>query len=227
MHNLLNNIKIQVPNQLYIKDPDTTELGRNIVQHSILMIEQLGFEAFTFRKLGEKIGSPESTIYRYFENKHMLLIYLFSWYWGWLEYRVTFNSMNIQSPQKRLLKAIETVTEEATEDGNFQHISERHLQRIIIAESSKAYLTKSVDQENKKGYFTSYQRLSNRIIEMVRDADPDFAYPKSLVSTILEGYPQQRFFGEHLPQLTDCSECSRHASEFFINMTLSMINHGK
>ena len=36
------------------------------------MINELGFEAFTFKKLGINIESPESSIYRYFENKHTL-----------------------------------------------------------------------------------------------------------------------------------------------------------
>ena len=74
MRTLLGSLRIQIPEQLYVKDPETTDLGKRIVEHSILLINELGFECFTFRKLGAAIGSPESTIYRYFENKHKLLL---------------------------------------------------------------------------------------------------------------------------------------------------------
>ena len=74
MESLFSNIKIQVHSAIYIKDPETTELGRKILKESIILIDDIGFENFTFKKLGEKIGSNESSIYRYFENKHRLLI---------------------------------------------------------------------------------------------------------------------------------------------------------
>ena len=67
MQNLLSNLKITINEKLYVKDPETSELGRNILKNSILLIDEIGFEAFTFKKLGEKIQSNESSIYRYFE----------------------------------------------------------------------------------------------------------------------------------------------------------------
>ena len=85
MQDLLANIKIQVNPKTYVKDPETSDLGKKIIQNSILLIDEIGFEEFTFKKLGEKIGSNESSIYRYFENKHKLLVYLSSWYWSWME----------------------------------------------------------------------------------------------------------------------------------------------
>ena len=72
MENLITNIKIQVNPKTYVKDPETSTLGKRIIQNSILLIDEIGFEEFTFKKLGEKIGSNESSIYRYFENKHKL-----------------------------------------------------------------------------------------------------------------------------------------------------------
>jgi AcrR family transcriptional regulator len=82
MQDLLANIKIQVNSKTYVKDPETSDLGKKIIKNSILLIDEIGFEEFTFKKLGEKIGSNESSIYRYFENKHKLLVYLSSWYWA-------------------------------------------------------------------------------------------------------------------------------------------------
>ncbi|MBL7884967.1 MAG: helix-turn-helix transcriptional regulator, partial [Bacteroidia bacterium] len=106
MKNLLATIKIGINENLFVKDPTSSDLGKKIIHHSTLMIEEIGFEAFTFRKLGQKIDSPEASIYRYFESKNQLLAYLISWYWGWMEYRLVFETANIASAEKRLEKSI-------------------------------------------------------------------------------------------------------------------------
>ena len=49
MINLLSNLKIQVPDKIYIKDPESSDLGKRIIQHSILLIEEIGFDSFTFK----------------------------------------------------------------------------------------------------------------------------------------------------------------------------------
>ncbi|HCF62820.1 MAG TPA: TetR family transcriptional regulator, partial [Chitinophagaceae bacterium] len=59
---------------VYIKNPDHSEIGRKIIKHGIDLINDLGFEHFTFKKLAVEIGTTEATIYRYFENKHRLLL---------------------------------------------------------------------------------------------------------------------------------------------------------
>ena len=68
--------KIKMNEGLYLRNPEDTELGRKILKHSVELIYRLGFEAFNFKKLAEDIGSTEAGIYRYFENKHKLLIYI-------------------------------------------------------------------------------------------------------------------------------------------------------
>ena len=107
MHELLKNIQIKVNDKLYLKDPESSDLGKSMIKHSIEMIHAMGMEAFTFKKLAIKLGTTESTVYRYFENKHKLLIYLISWYWGWLEYEMVLKSMNIADPVEKLKNLIE------------------------------------------------------------------------------------------------------------------------
>ena len=153
-------IQIIISDALYVKDPESTELGKRIVSKSIELIEELGFEAFTFKKLGTAIGSPESSVYRYFESKHKLLLYLSSWYWAWIEYQLVFATHNISNANEKLDKAIEVVTRTVKEDSHFSHINEVVLNRIIVNENSKSYLTKEVDAENKQGYFVVYKRLN-------------------------------------------------------------------
>ena len=105
-----------------------------------------------------KIGSNESSVYRYFENKHKLLLYLTSWYWGWLEYQLVFTTNSISDPKEKLKSAIQVLTQTVSIDTSFSHINEVMLNEIVINEYSKSYLTKEVDEENKEGYFEIYKR---------------------------------------------------------------------
>ena len=124
MEHLLQSVKISINEKIYVKDPESSDLGRRIIQNSILMIDEMGFESFTFKKLGAKIGSNESSIYRYFENKHKLLLYLTSWYWGWLEYQLVFATNGIKDEREKLAAAVEIVTKTTAEDNAFSHINE-------------------------------------------------------------------------------------------------------
>ena len=206
MDTILSNITITVNDKLYVKNPETSALGKKIIEHSILMIDQIGFENFTFKKLGESIGSNESSIYRYFESKHKLLLYLSSWYWGWMEYKLVFATNNIVNPLEKLKKAIAIVTEKIEDDSTTVHINESILNKIIIAEFTKTLLTKEVDEENKVGFFLVYKRVINRIIEMILAVNPDYKFAKSLSSSIVEGALHQHFLKDHLKTITNCND---------------------
>lgn len=216
-------VHIVIDSELYTKNPDSSELGRKIVSNSIEMIDELGFEAFTFKKLGQRIGSNESSVYRYFENKHMLLIYLTCWYWSWIEYRLVFTINNVNSPKERLQAAINILTRKIDIDNSFSYINEVILGRIIIAESSKAYHTKNVDSENEKGYFKTYKRVVERVSNIVKEINPDFEFPNMLISTVIEGAHHQRYFSEHLPSLTNFEEGKNNIVRFYTNLVFKTI----
>ena len=57
MDRLLANLKINIPTSVYIKDPESSDLGKRIIEHSICLIDEVGIEAFTFKKLGGKLVS--------------------------------------------------------------------------------------------------------------------------------------------------------------------------
>ena len=132
MERLLQSVKIAINEKIFLKDPDSSALGKRIIEHSILLIDEIGFEAFTFKKLGERIGSNESSIYRYFENKHKLLVYLTSWYWGWLEYQLVFATNSIADPVEKLKHALSIVSKTTVEDQSYSHINEVLLNKIVI-----------------------------------------------------------------------------------------------
>ena len=79
-----SNIQIKIDAKVFTKDPTSADLGKKIIMHSIGLIDELGFEAFTFGKLADKIQCTEASVYRYFENKHKLLIYHLTWYCTWM-----------------------------------------------------------------------------------------------------------------------------------------------
>ncbi len=216
-------IYININNEFYKKNPESSDLGKRIVSKSIEMIHGMGFEDFTFKKLGAQIGSNESSVYRYFENKHLLLIYLTNWYWGWLEYRLVTAIQNEANPKEKLRIALDILTRQVVKDVEFSYINEVLLHKIIINESSKAYHTKSVDDENQKGFFKSYKRIVRRVSDLVLTCKSDFEFPHMLISTVIEGVHQQRYFSEHLPSLTDFEKGKNNIIRFYKDMVFKTL----
>jgi AcrR family transcriptional regulator len=192
-----------VHEKLYLKDPLSSDLGKKIVKHGVAMIESLGFEEFTFKKLGAEIQSNESSIYRYFESKHQLLLYLINWYWSWMEYQIVFSTSSMTDAPLKLNKAIALLTQKWPDNSLVAGINAAQLQRVIITEAPKAMHTKSIDKENEEGLFGVYKRVIKRVSDMVMDINPKYAYPHMLITTVVEGAHQMRFFADHLPTITD------------------------
>ncbi len=226
MKNLLSNIKIFTPEGTYIKDPESSDLGKRIVGNSIILIEEIGFENFNFKKLGQKIGSNESSIYRYFESKHKLLIYLTSWYWGWIEYQLVMETYSITDSKQKLVQAIEVVTRTTKQDNNYGHINEVLLNKIVINENSKSYLTKDVDTENKVGYFMAYKRVVKRLAEIISSFNESYKFALSLAGTITESALHQHYMKLHFPSITSCGETIT-PTEFLTNLTLNTLVNDK
>ena len=220
---MTTQIGIKVNDRVFLKDPESSDLGRSIIEGGIDMIDEMGFEAFTFRKLAQRIGSTEASVYRYFESKHRLLIYLSCWYWRWMDYRLTLATANIESAEDRLVRAIIMLVRQVEQDSDFSHINEVKLNRIIISESSKAYSNKHVDEENKDGFFLDYKELVQHISDIILEINPDYKYPNMLVSTMVEGAHLQRYFAEHLPRLTNVIEGEDAVTDFCVQNVFKAI----
>jgi len=227
MERMLSYLKIKVNESLYLKDPESSEVGKRILQQSIRMIDEMGLEAFTFKKLADKANTTESTVYRYFENKHKLLLYLSNWYWAWLDYRMVFALNNIQDPNEKLSKAVEILTSNAALDHLIEHMDLVTLGHLIHSESSKIFRIKDVDKENEEGYYHGYKLLCMRLQEVILQIAPGFPHANSLASTILEGIHKQYFFAEHLPKLTDIRNPAQDLPHFFLEITTSVLDRFK
>jgi len=221
-------LQLQMSENLFVRDPQETELGRKIIHHGIKLIDELGIEGFNFKRLAEAIDSTEASVYRYFENKHKLLVYLIAWYWNWLEYSLDFHTQNLQNPKEKLKIAIRLVTEKKERDPFFPTIDEEALQRIVINESDKTYLTKQVDEDNKIGSFRGIKSLCAKIADIIMEINPQYIYPHALVSTVLQASQQQVFFAEHLPSLTSFSfrenEHYEANADFLYNLIIKAVS---
>ena len=196
-------LQIKMNDKLFLKNPEQTELGKNIILHSIQLIHRNGFEFFTFKKLAEEIGTTEAGIYRYFENKHRLLIYITAWYWTWLEFRLAVRSNNIKDPVIKLKQVIKLLASAVEDDISISYVNESILHQVIVAEGSKAYLTKKVSEDNKDHLFQPYKDLCAKIGHIILECNPKYKYAKSLSSTIIEMAHLQNFFMNNLPSLTN------------------------
>ncbi|HHB79842.1 MAG TPA: TetR/AcrR family transcriptional regulator [Saprospiraceae bacterium] len=211
---------------LYIKDPQDSKLGRKIIQYSVEIISQIGFEAFTFKKLAAEIHSTEASLYRYFENKHLLLLYLVNWYWEWVNYLITLNTMNIRDAKKKLEIVIRSLVFASEDNSLVEFINESKLHRIVVFEGAKAYHTIDIEKENSVGMFKSYKDLIAVISGIVLEVDPDFKYPHALASSLFEMANNQLFFARYLPKLTDVSSKKNYDVEvekilnYFLNKLL-------
>lgn len=192
-----------IPEGLYLKDPLQTTLGKKIIEHSILLIEEIGFEAFTFKKLAVAMGSNETSLYRYFENKHKLLLYLVVWYWNWVNYLIDYNTKNIEDPNRKMDLIIDNFVDATKQNPTVDFVNEKKLHRIIISESSKAYHTKKIDQENQHGFFLSYKNLIQKVADVILEINPDFPYPHSFATNLFDMANNEIYYAEHLPRLTD------------------------
>jgi len=211
----VGGIKIQMKlnEKLYLRDPQATKLGKRIIQHSILLIDEIGLEDFTFKKLAKRIKSTEASIYRYFENKHVLLVYLLCWYWEWMKYQIDYNIMNINDPREKLRRAIRSIVHTSVRNTSIDFVDEDVLHRIVVAESTKGYHTKQVDAENKDGFFLTYKSLAKKIADIILEINPGHPYPRAVASTLLEMANNHIYFALHLPSLTDIQVKNENLSE--------------
>ena len=198
-----HSVKFNINPKLYHRDPQDSEYGQRLIKNSILLFDELGFEAFTFKKLAIKIESTEASIYRYFQNKHHLLLFLTCWYWEWVSYLIDINIRNITDKDEKLKIIIHNIVNASTESPLTEYVNENVLHQVIIHEGSKAYHIHDVDDENKDGYFQSYKEVVNKVADIITEVSSDFPYPKLLASNLFEMANNQIYFAEHLPTLTD------------------------
>lgn len=220
-------IRIKMNEKLFLRNPEDSPVGRKIVKHAVILINKIGFEEFNFKKLSVEIKTTEATIYRYFENKHRLLVYLFAWYWSFLEYKIVFETNNVADPEVKLRTVLRILASEPEgRSSELDFISESELHRLVMLEGSKAYLTRQISKDNKDRLFKPYKDLCERFSAMIREVAPRYRYSHSLASCLIETAHVQRFFSRNLPSLTDFSyeEDDKKLLQFLEGMLFNTIS---
>ena len=220
------SVQVRMNERLFLRNPETSELGRRIVRQGILMYDEIGFEEATFKKLAERMSTKEASIYRYFENKHRLLVYLVAWYWQWLEYQLVFQTNNLVDPQEKLERLLRLILLKDLDTFASDDIDIRALHRVVIRESSKAYLTHHVTEDNRQQLFKPYKDLCGRIAALILDYRPDYPFARSRASSLIETAHYQTFFMQNLPMLTDfgISNDEGQLLEFLRHLLFSSLN---
>ncbi len=224
---MLIDFKIKQNPKLFIKDPEGSEMGKQIVATAIGLIQEIGYEQFTFKKLASKIPTTEATIYRYFENKHKLLIYLIDIYWSYIHFQIVFNLNNVSSPKEKIKKIIDLLVWEDNSESFTIELDQKALFYIAIAEGSKTYLSKDVDNLNKDAFFKPYKDICEMIEQIFKAYNPNYKFCKSLASSLVETSHSQYFFMQHLPRLSDFSENKdpKELELFLENMVFGALNN--
>lgn len=223
MKNLLAKVALTINDTLYMKDPNSSSLGTRIIKEGISLLDEVGFEQFTFKKLALRIETTEASVYRYFESKHQFLLYLINWYWGMIEYRLAFETANIYDAKVKLKKAIHLLTSIPDPEVEMVFDAEVKLKRVVINEASKVYFTKEVDKENEHGAYAVYKSIVSKVVEILEEINPNYPYGAMLVTTIIESSNQQRFFGEHLPRLTNTSPQKDTFEQFALDLVFKTL----
>lgn len=195
--------------KLFLKNPQNSDLGKKIIKEAISLIATIGYEQFTFKKLAVEIETTEATIYRYFVNKHKLLIYLVSWYWSYLEFQIVIQLNNITAPANKIKKIVDILVWEDNLEINFGSFDHQALYFIAIAEGNKTYLSKEVDLNNKDLLYKPFKDLSGRIASVFLEYNPTYKYPNTLASSVIDLSHLQYFFMHHLPRLSDFAKKKR------------------
>lgn len=206
----------------YLKDPFRSDLGLKILEEGLLLMTELGYEQFTFKKLAAQINSTEASIYRYFESKHKLLLYYFLYYWHDIEGRMAFATANIPHAEKRLNAALKVMVGTGETAAN-SPLPARLLKKLITDEYVKVYLHKMVDEENQKGLFRVYKRVCRTLAEIVQEINPRYPWHTPLVSTVMQSIYSQHFYAEHLPGLTHAWKNDEEMLTFFVHLVLKNI----
>jgi len=200
-------LSISVNPNTYLRNPEETELGRKIIKHGIELMSETGYQCFNFKSLAQHMNSTEASMYRYFENKYMLLMYLTSWYWEYLDLQIMLNTRNIDGPVRKLRITVKTIVDGVDEYFSQDYVNVRKLHRIVVEQSTKVTHSRKVEACEKAGMFSNYKNLNNNISDIILECDPAFKYPTALATNIIKLAMDHKYYAEHICSLTEITKC--------------------
>lgn len=215
------SIRIRLPDHLYKKDPEQTDLGRVIISGSILLLHKIGFEAFTFKKLATDIKTTEASVYRYFTDKQMLMQYLETWYWSWLDLRLREILNRTRTKEEKINAMLLVLAEAGIYDPNFEHIDESKLHRVIIAESRKGHKANLKSDKTNK-HAPPFAIFHSRLTSVLKELAPKYKFPKALALSLISIVHSSMFYGQAFPE--DIDEINDNDPQSFLKFLKPLLD---
>jgi AcrR family transcriptional regulator len=214
---------------LYLRDPEGTRLGQAILSEGLVLMNELGVEAFTFKKLAARIDSTEVSLYKYFPNKQRLLQYYFQLYWLWLRQVCGRHAERSVDPLGTVRSVVDALCGVWPKDVPTAQLDPFALRLLVIEEGMKSYLHKNVDADNARRLFLPYKALSAFIAECLVAYRKDVPMPRSFATTIIEMAHSLPFAMEHLPSLTELSNKKdlKHLSAHLYHRAVTYLDHAQ
>jgi AcrR family transcriptional regulator len=225
----ISHLHLRPDPALSLKDPEATELGRGILAGGLELMNELGLEAFTFKKLADHIGCTEVSLYKYFPNKHRLLQYYFQLYWLWLRQLCGRHAEQATDPRAGLERVVRSICGVWPKELPHVQLEPHALRKLVIEEGMKSYLHKNVDEDNARRLFMPYKELSAFVAERITDCRADVPWPRSFATTVIEMAHSLPFAMEHLPSLTELSNKKdlKHLSAHLYHRTVTYLDHAQ
>jgi AcrR family transcriptional regulator len=220
MIEFIENITIKISSEIYLKNPKTSVLGQKIIIGSIELMSELGYEEFTFKKLSEHIHTTESSIYRYFENKHRLLLYLTNWFWLWQEYKIIQSALKEQTKESKIITAIHILCSNEFDNELVDGIDVVNLNKIVKSDLTKHYF-KGYDTEKNQELYHGYYSICRRFAFLINNLVPNYKYPIALSSNLIEMIFFQRFLQRNIKDLTDLEE--EETEQYFVQTIFNIL----
>lgn len=223
------HIHLKPDTAIFLRDPESTVLGRTMLAEGLALMNELGLEAFTFKKLAARIGSTEVSLYKYFPNKQRLLQYYYQLYWLWLRQVCGRQAERSSDPLATVRSVVDVLCGLWPKDAAPAPLDRRALRLLVIEEGMKSYLHKNVDEDNARKLFLPYKSLSAFIAETLVACRKDVPMPRSFATTIIEMAHSLPFAMEHLPSLTELSNKKdlKQLSAHLYHRTITYVEHAR
>lgn len=214
---------------LSLKDPMGSAIGQALLRDGLELMIELGYEGFTFRKLAERSGTTEVTVYKYFANKQRLLQYYYQLYWLWLRQLGSQQVERHSDARKALSGIVEALCGVWPRSIPSLQLEPKALRSLVIAEGMKSYLHKQVDADNAQRLFQPYKALSAFVAERLLACRADVPWPRSFATTVIEMAHSLPFAMEHLPSLTELSNRKdlKHLAQHLLHRTFTYLDHAQ